>query len=293
MSTPIRTVTIPNRNPCTIGAKSLFKAINNRTPLPREARRFFERTRPKVQCNNVIGKKPEYCWICGGVTFIPNHVWFSPQCEHVLPIAQGVIFLELYNHKFKNIDEAVKLEYEWAHAICNNVKNATVLIEGNERMFQPNEIAIQTLLNKLSAKGVIIHDKQLEKMKTRLTEVTNYINQLEDFIVIPANDCAVKLDFTKEEYEPIPLETKVIPELVDEREEEYKGPITRSRSIAIENGLLRNPETALPPAAKKQRRGGKTFRRKNNGYIRQFKAGGYGTTSRVHRKSRTRNRKYA
>ena len=43
MATPVRPIDT-GRHACTIGAKSLFKAINDRTPEAGEARKFFEQS---------------------------------------------------------------------------------------------------------------------------------------------------------------------------------------------------------------------------------------------------------
>jgi hypothetical protein len=70
------------------------------------------------------------CWLCG---FGFNRVIaaLKPQCEHVLPIAQAVYYLELYssqNSKPADI-EFLKLEYEWAHPYCNYRKTDSNFIK--------------------------------------------------------------------------------------------------------------------------------------------------------------------
>lgn len=85
------------RHACTVGLKSLFKIINDRSPEGREARRFFEQTKTSIQCKKVLTDKT-HCWLCGNSFGRPDP-YLLPQCEHVLPVAQGVIFLELYSPK--------------------------------------------------------------------------------------------------------------------------------------------------------------------------------------------------
>jgi hypothetical protein len=111
-----------------------------------------------TQCNNVIGTHKGNCWICE--TPIRNVKGLAPECEHILPVAQAVIFLSLYSAKreygrpknnnyakmakdpefehyvkefpplkinAKNdkagYDMLYHLEYGWAHQICNQEKS--------------------------------------------------------------------------------------------------------------------------------------------------------------------------
>ena len=181
------------RHACTVGLKSLFKIINERSPEGREARKFFEQTKTSIQCKKVLTSK-DHCWLCGNMFGHPEPQ-LAPQCEHVLPIAQGVIFLELYSTKKGDITEAMELEYEWAHAICNNLKNATVLISGDERGFSPDVDKINELIQTIKSKGIPIPDNQLLSVQGRLFEVTEYINKLPDFSINYSGLCPRKLVF--------------------------------------------------------------------------------------------------
>ena len=192
MNTPVAPI-VTERHACTVGLKSLFKIINERSPEGKEARSFFERTKTSTQCKSVIPYKSE-CWLCGN-PFQSANVWFSPQCEHILPVAQGVIFLELYNARFKNINDAVKLEYEWAHAICNNLKNDSVLIKGTEGAFEPDVDAIHNLLTKIHEKGIPMDEEQILHVQGRLFQITEYINKLPDYNINTTSLCSRKLVF--------------------------------------------------------------------------------------------------
>jgi hypothetical protein len=192
MGTPSQPI-VTGRHACTIGLKSLFKVINEYTPESKEARRFFELKKTAYQCKKVLTART-HCWICGG-GFESPEPRFAPQCEHVLPVAQGVIFLELYGSRNRDVTPAMELEYEWAHAVCNNAKSSTVLIKGEEANFQPDVDKITALLSTLQYKGVPITENQLSYMISRLKKVTDYINTLPDYSINSGEFCPRKLTF--------------------------------------------------------------------------------------------------
>lgn len=72
------------------------------------------------------------CWLCGltmfGTDGKRNDII---ECEHILPVIQAVLFLELGLSRPPEVsdDNAIKLEYAWAHATCNHPKNNTVFIK--------------------------------------------------------------------------------------------------------------------------------------------------------------------
>lgn len=181
------------RHACTIGLKSLFKVINDRSPASGEARRYFEDTRPSVQCRKVLSEKTK-CWLCGnGISVKVDN--FSPHCEHVLPVAQGVIFLELYSKSSQNVSEAMELEYEWAHGTCNLLKNATVLIRGTGTYFEPDVDKINELLNSIRSRGIPVAQEHLYEVQGRLMQVTDYINRMPDYNINYLGSCPRKLVF--------------------------------------------------------------------------------------------------
>lgn len=192
METPSQPVDT-GRHACTIGLKSLFKAINDRSPASGEARKYFESTRPSIQCKKVLSEKT-VCWLCGNGFDIKGDA-FYPHCEHVLPIAQGVIFLELYGKSSTSITEPMELEYEWAHATCNLLKNSTVLIRGNESRFEPDVDKIQELLANIQKKGISIRPEHLYEVQGRLMRVTDYINGMPDYNINYLGVCPRKLTF--------------------------------------------------------------------------------------------------
>lgn len=179
MATPSQPI-VTGRHACTIGLRSLFKILNDRTPVGKEARRSFESTRTSLQCQRVLQSK-DICWLCGN-GFGSADPKFAAQCEHVLPIAQGIIFLDLYSARSGDINEAMKLEYEWAHATCNNLKNDTVLITEDSTGFIPDDVEINNFLSKLRSK-VPVKPGWNSNIKERMTKVTTYINAQPDFAI--------------------------------------------------------------------------------------------------------------
>lgn len=101
-----------------------------------KVRDIWELTSTTAQCNNTIGSNDgkKSCWICGiGIPLRPTkrQIGYAGQCEHILPIAQGVMIWSLYGPKDKpdaEIKKYLDLEYGWAHTVCNQVKSAMILL---------------------------------------------------------------------------------------------------------------------------------------------------------------------
>ena len=88
----------------------------------------------------------------------------SPQCEHILPVCSGLMFLELASalttmassnvKEFANVKQLAKLEYRWSHSLCNNKKSDIPLInldiQGNGNYFQIDETACAELSRKIN-----------------------------------------------------------------------------------------------------------------------------------------------
>ncbi len=96
------------------------------------------------QCMHVLSGKEEQpgvaeCYLCGQPTlpkgrFGKNfaHPLF-PECEHILPVTTARWYLDLYMHKrqLENPKDLaiLKLEYAWAHRICNQTKSNELVIK--------------------------------------------------------------------------------------------------------------------------------------------------------------------
>jgi hypothetical protein len=125
-----------------------------------DVRDFFERSPPKTQCGKVIGvAKGQPCWICGGLVQLGVKNGLQPECEHVFPIAQALVFTGLYEHSFfDSLSDAVsepykvglQMEYRWAHQICNQVKNDSHFIALTDGIFSIDDSKINTFLSKIT-----------------------------------------------------------------------------------------------------------------------------------------------
>ena len=173
-----------------------------------KVRDIWDISSTSAQCNNTVGKSEgKTCWICG-VGFeekvFKRDAGLLPQCEHVLPIAQGVLFLSLYGQCDKErceTDEEYKrflsMEYGWSHTVCNQEKTNTLLVrsiqEGKQVALDEN--AIRTLLTKIytsTRKDSEVFKATLQKqyrtvenfttkaseiVKVKLAPVVTYINE--------------------------------------------------------------------------------------------------------------------
>ena len=123
-------------------------------------RQIWEIAATKTQCNNTVGRLgvDTNCWICG----FPIEVnagagrGLAPECEHVLPVVQARFFLTLYNSDMKEAGshgkarEALQLEYDWAHTICNQEKGNVSFIQSNpDTDFSVNTAGIRKLLKNI------------------------------------------------------------------------------------------------------------------------------------------------
>ena len=100
-----------------------------------KVRDIFEIGEVDAQCNGTIGEfvpGVTPCWICGmpiwsaSATLPCTHEnGHSPECEHILPVGQAAIFLQLYD-RINSSSDLFKIEYDWSHKTCNQTKNADV-----------------------------------------------------------------------------------------------------------------------------------------------------------------------
>jgi hypothetical protein len=98
-------------------------------------RGIFELADVDEQCNQTVGAVvpgETICWICGMPIWAEQQNLpckadngLSPECEHVLPIAQAAVFLQLYD-KTNYQSDLFKFEYDWSHKTCNQTKNDDV-----------------------------------------------------------------------------------------------------------------------------------------------------------------------
>jgi len=164
-----------------------------------EVRELWNISSNTTQCNNVIGKMTADtdCWICG-LKIDSSDPGMSPECEHVLPVAQAVIYLSLYSSKKKQNTSPErnvrKMEYGWAHTVCNQDKSdicclinsgtkATVS-DNNikfilKRIYTSNRADSLKIKSELKALyptlGTFI-EARFEPVRKRYEDIVNYLN---------------------------------------------------------------------------------------------------------------------
>ena len=119
------------------------------------ARDWWEPSNPTTQCGNVIGKWDNNtpCYICGLKLIDDNVKEFPPECEHILPVYQGSLLLELYKASVdkKNISPEHNLEYAWSHRCCNQIKSDTSFLttkrKGKDEVFALHYNNTKNILN--------------------------------------------------------------------------------------------------------------------------------------------------
>ena len=119
------------------------------------ARDWWEPSNPTTQCGNVIGKwnNNTLCYICGLKLIDDNVKEFPPECEHILPVYQGALLLELYKAAVdkKNISPEHNLEYAWSHRCCNQIKSDTSFLttkrKGKDEVFALHYNNTKNILN--------------------------------------------------------------------------------------------------------------------------------------------------
>jgi hypothetical protein len=107
-------------------------------------------------------RRARTCWLCG--KDIDVILGLTPECEHVMPVAQAVLFKNMYNtcnYRIQSPDmqDYYKAEYLWSHEYCNQVKSDTnffTVVEKDGR---------ETLAPNIST--IVRYLKELQTNKTR------------------------------------------------------------------------------------------------------------------------------
>lgn len=148
-------------NPMELEQKVLGRRMFGENLPTNKYRNFYEPSNPTTQCNNIIGEfiNGTPCYICGLpiVRQKDDGDGLGPECEHILPIAQAILFLGLYGAKYKPEQvlynpKILNLEYAWAHRTCNQVKSDNVYTMYNPyneqgKRFAVNIDGLRILLN--------------------------------------------------------------------------------------------------------------------------------------------------
>lgn len=109
----------------------------------------------KTQVNTVWGAGNKYCYICG-IKMGDIKGQTKMQCEHILPVVTAISHWWLLQSKYdfnENSDDfrkQIRLEYDWSHECCNQIKKDKNFIQFNfENGKDPctvNEKVIRNLL---------------------------------------------------------------------------------------------------------------------------------------------------
>jgi ribosomal protein S13 len=170
---------------------------------PKKARELFEYMNVEGQCSNVIGspKKGDKCYICG-YKVIPGSPFFEfrSTCEHLLPIRNAILLLDVLPYKdiaeggtvfdagelLKNpmYKSMISLEYKWAHQLCNLVKLDYLMIEESDSgKFTPDTDKINKMIYNINVKfteygiePVSINDR-VKEVKKAFQEICDYLNE--------------------------------------------------------------------------------------------------------------------
>ena len=137
-----------------IGLADLTRMIIHPDISGKQIRKAWEVSSPTTQCNRLIGPSTEEtkCYICGMLVekTVPNtgqnnnnnsdsesKDGLNPECEHILPIAETIIYLGLESPQFANNpwylgQDKLRQEYAWAHRTCNQIKSDESFIGRNK-----------------------------------------------------------------------------------------------------------------------------------------------------------------
>jgi hypothetical protein len=160
-------------------------------------RDIWETSSPTTQCGNTIGDAVDgvsVCWLCGYVIDMSVDA-LRPECEHVLPVGQALVFLDLYKHSIhkgdisKELEKMLKLEYRWAHSVCNRIKSDTNFL-GFNKLGEPIilERVIRDYLTEIYSKsdeikGLVGRGKIVnEWINSRFADISKQLNGIIKFI---------------------------------------------------------------------------------------------------------------
>jgi hypothetical protein len=160
-------------------------------------RDIWETSSPTTQCGNTIGDAVDgvsICWLCGFAIDMSIDA-FKPECEHVLPVGQALVFLDLYKHSIhkgdisKELSQMLKLEYRWSHSVCNRIKSDTnflgfnskgapIILEDVIRAYLSEIYTKSDDLKSLVGKGKSAKDWN----ESRLADISKQLNSISKFI---------------------------------------------------------------------------------------------------------------
>jgi hypothetical protein len=128
------------------------------------------------------------CYLCGDL-FLKKHD--SKECEHVLPVVSALSHLWLTQERIDRYSQgeqnALRLEYDWAHRCCNQIKSnyEFVILNYKGQRYDINTPLVETYYshlresNKYDCSKIALKNippKVREGLHARLRGITNIIN---------------------------------------------------------------------------------------------------------------------
>ena len=171
-----------------------------------EARKIWETSSTETQCTHSTGAGAfqngiTTCYICGmTITRVDTDKdGQNPECEHILPILQAVIYLGLYSHKetrrepgrtfekfkispttiqnpFYN-QELVNLEYAWSHRACNQIKSDNIYMDIDDEKFKVDIVRLKGLLGQIWNTNISGYRKFRNVLRSKYPNRNDFINQ--------------------------------------------------------------------------------------------------------------------
>ena len=161
-------------------------------------RDIWELSSPTTQCANTIGNAIDGvsdCWLCGyKINTDINKPELNPECEHVLPVGQALVFLDLYKStihkgtKNQELTDMLKLEYRWSHSVCNRLKSDDNFLSFNSKgkpVVLNDAITkyLELLYKKEAIKAlVLVNTTKAVWIKNRLADISKQLELIINFI---------------------------------------------------------------------------------------------------------------
>lgn len=242
----------------------------------KSCRDIYELSDIDAQCKHVVKKKEpkdDVCYICG-FEFDETKEGLQRTCEHILPIVQAVFFLELYKTG-KEITPAQLLEYDWAHRCCNYVKNDYSFLKTQMKNKYPTYVSNT---NQISVTLSLIQNikKDPETGKQKFIGLEHVQPKIE----VTPKWKEERLEYIRD------VKMKPIVDYIASHGDNGIALMIGYKNCLADKNIHNSFLTLLMES--KQTKGGKTFRRKNNGKFsssskRRSEKSGNRKTSRNHR----------
>jgi hypothetical protein len=185
------------------GLVALIERLTGQHLPGKKARQIYEASKATTQCNNVIGEfvNGRPCYICGLEIYNINVATgnpldttngFYPECDHLLPISEAIMWLQLYSPQFVEHPwyqkHLIKYEYGWAHRACNQIKSASNFIIRTESEFSVNYIKLKKLLSKIWNTSIESYAYFKGKLHARYGDKNNFISERLQHLIKPFQD---------------------------------------------------------------------------------------------------------